>query len=216
MTAPVLNRVVPNRARAAARHGHPRETVALDLPTVRVGERAAAVPMHPEPGDLPGQIRWIIGPGILDVRGPVRAPGELGRMQHDGTIREITVGPRSVVLTADEAAWRRIGSAVRTALTDALRTPGDWRPDTAASSGQMSDEAIARIVHEVIGTRVGDYVRSHGGRIELVGVHDGVVTVDLSGTCRDCPASADTLRSGVEAELRRLCRDVIGVRARRR
>ena len=29
-------------------------------------------------------------------------------MQNDGTIGEIIVGPRSVLITADSSAWRRI------------------------------------------------------------------------------------------------------------
>ncbi|GAB06801.1 NifU family protein [Gordonia amarae] len=171
--------------------------------------------MHPEPGDLPGQIRWIIPPGILTVRGTVRAPGELGRMQADGTLTAITVGARSVVLTAEPAAWPRIGKTVRTALTAALRTPADWHAGTPAGdgSGGHGNDTIAEVAREVIDGRLGDYARSHGGRIALIGVDDGVVTVDLAGACRGCPASADTLRSGFEAELRRRCRDVVEVRA---
>ena len=173
------------------------------------------VAMHPEPGELPGQIRWIIPPGVLDIRGPVRAPRELGRMQNEGTIDEISVGPRSVLITADSSAWRRIGPAVRAALTDALRTPGDWLPNAMVPDDRASsDRAIEDIARDVIRTQVGDYVRSHGGRIELIDVSDGVVTVDLGGACRGCRAAHDTLRSGFEGELRRRCRDVVGVRAR--
>jgi Fe-S cluster biogenesis protein NfuA/nitrite reductase/ring-hydroxylating ferredoxin subunit len=46
------------------------------------------------------------------------------------------------------------------------------------------------------------YVESHGGRVELVGVDDGVVTVRMSGACQGCAASALTLRRGIEAALR--------------
>jgi len=46
------------------------------------------------------------------------------------------------------------------------------------------------------------YVESHGGRVELVGVADGVVTVRMSGSCQGCAASAMTLRRGIEQALR--------------
>lgn len=174
---------------------------------------AGAVPMHPERGELPGQIRWIIPAGVLRVRGSVTAPGELGGMQADGTITEITVGPRSVVLTAEPGRWRLIGPAVRTALTGALRAPEDWHESASGGAGSGADGSIAEAAREVIGTQVGEYVRSHGGRIELIDVRDGMVTVELAGACRGCPAAAATLRSGFEAELRRRCRDVVGVRA---
>jgi Fe-S cluster biogenesis protein NfuA/nitrite reductase/ring-hydroxylating ferredoxin subunit len=46
------------------------------------------------------------------------------------------------------------------------------------------------------------YVESHGGRVELVGVEDGRVTVRMSGACDGCAASAMTLRRGIEQALR--------------
>jgi Fe-S cluster biogenesis protein NfuA/nitrite reductase/ring-hydroxylating ferredoxin subunit len=46
------------------------------------------------------------------------------------------------------------------------------------------------------------YVESHGGRVELVGVDDGRVTVRMSGACHGCAASAMTLRRGIEQALR--------------
>lgn len=46
------------------------------------------------------------------------------------------------------------------------------------------------------------YIHSHGGRLELLGAHAGVVRVRLAGSCSGCTASAVTLRNGVEEALR--------------
>lgn len=46
------------------------------------------------------------------------------------------------------------------------------------------------------------YVESHGGNVEVVDVTRGVVTVELSGACSGCTASAATLTQGVEEALR--------------
>jgi Fe-S cluster biogenesis protein NfuA/nitrite reductase/ring-hydroxylating ferredoxin subunit len=46
------------------------------------------------------------------------------------------------------------------------------------------------------------YVESHGGRVELVGVDAGVVTVRMSGACNGCAGSAVTLKRGIEEALR--------------
>ena len=46
------------------------------------------------------------------------------------------------------------------------------------------------------------YVESHGGRLDLLGVDDGVVRVTLSGACDGCAGSEVTLRRGVEEALR--------------
>lgn len=46
------------------------------------------------------------------------------------------------------------------------------------------------------------YIHSHGGEVEVVGAHRGVVRVRMSGACSGCTASAITLREGVEEALR--------------
>lgn len=50
--------------------------------------------------------------------------------------------------------------------------------------------------------RIRPYLHSHGGEVELREVTDGVVTVELTGACAGCSASAITLRDGVEEALR--------------
>jgi Fe-S cluster biogenesis protein NfuA/nitrite reductase/ring-hydroxylating ferredoxin subunit len=46
------------------------------------------------------------------------------------------------------------------------------------------------------------YIESHGGELELLDVHDGVVHVRMSGACHGCAGSAMTLRRGIERKLR--------------
>jgi Fe-S cluster biogenesis protein NfuA len=46
------------------------------------------------------------------------------------------------------------------------------------------------------------YIASHGGRVEVLDVADGVVHVRLGGSCSGCTASAVTLREGVGTALR--------------
>ena len=50
--------------------------------------------------------------------------------------------------------------------------------------------------------RVRPYLHSHGGEVALHDVADGVVTVELTGACAGCSASAITLQQGVEEALR--------------
>ena len=49
------------------------------------------------------------------------------------------------------------------------------------------------------------YARSHGGEIRLLGVTDeGDVKIKLSGACNGCPMSGQTLKHGIEEQLRLL------------
>lgn len=46
------------------------------------------------------------------------------------------------------------------------------------------------------------YIEGHGGRLEILGVAQGVVRLRLKGACTHCAASAMTLEQGVEQVLR--------------
>jgi len=46
--------------------------------------------------------------------------------------------------------------------------------------------------------RVRPYVHSHGGRVALVGVEDGVVRLHLDGSCDGCPSSETTIKLRIE------------------
>lgn len=47
------------------------------------------------------------------------------------------------------------------------------------------------------------YVDSHGGDIQVLDAHEGVVTLRMAGACAGCSASAVTLQEGVEEALQK-------------
>lgn len=52
--------------------------------------------------------------------------------------------------------------------------------------------------------QVSEYVNSHGGGIELLGVKDGVVYITLTGACGGCSMSLMTTKMVVEKKFREL------------
>ena len=52
--------------------------------------------------------------------------------------------------------------------------------------------------------QVSEYVNSHGGGLELLGVKDGVVYIRLIGACGGCSMSLMTTKMVVERKLREL------------
>jgi Fe-S cluster biogenesis protein NfuA len=52
------------------------------------------------------------------------------------------------------------------------------------------------------------YLDSHGGDVRLLGVEDGVVRLQLQGSCSGCPSSAVTLRHGIEEAIYKAAPDV--------
>jgi Fe-S cluster biogenesis protein NfuA len=56
------------------------------------------------------------------------------------------------------------------------------------------DEAITNLLNEYVKPAV----ESDGGAIDFVSFKDGVVTVQLRGSCSGCPSSTVTLKNGIE------------------
>ncbi|MFE1895116.1 NifU family protein [Streptomyces yangpuensis] len=154
--------------------------------------------------DRSDRLRWIIPAGILTGTGPLaEVPEPLAALLADGTLAQIALEGDAVVtrLGADRT-WPREGARIRSALHTALDDPDGWIPVT--SSAACDDDALLYgVAREVLAGQVGDFARSHGGRIDLVGVRDGIVTVRLGGACHGCPASWFTLHQRLERQLRR-------------
>jgi Fe-S cluster biogenesis protein NfuA len=72
----------------------------------------------------------------------------------------------------------------------------DWLFTAYAVGADDVDEA-SRALQDIR-----PYIEQHGGRVEVLDVDRGVVTVRLGGACSGCTASAETLREGVEEALR--------------
>ena len=96
-------------------------------------------------------------------------------------------------------------------LIDAIHRPalelivkGDVEHPIAASVLSMYDLSPVddRIQVEEALDEIRPYIESHGGALDLLDVEDGVVHVEMSGSCSGCAASAITLRRGVEEILR--------------
>ena len=57
--------------------------------------------------------------------------------------------------------------------------------------------------------KVRPYLHSHGGDVEFVSVHEGVVRIKLLGSCGSCPSSSITLKNAVEDALYEAAPDIV-------
>lgn len=112
----------------------------------------------------------------------------------------------------DTMEWSKMVSAVREFLQDYL-TKGlpvievypekQTKPEEAAAVAPAPDspeEAITQILEEYIRPAV----EQDGGAISFRSFQNGIVTVALQGSCSGCPSSKITLKSGIEALLKRM------------
>jgi len=150
--------------------------------------------LHPQRTSDPQVVSWVtsllasacLGKGDRVV---------LQELREQGSVVDVGVRPGRVEVRADrEQAWRRLGPLVRSQLAsdiaDAVGRHGD------------DDEALLEVARTVLETRVAGMARSHGGLLEVVAAHEGIVTVSRSGACGHCPAAALTVNVKFEAALR--------------
>jgi Fe-S cluster biogenesis protein NfuA len=72
--------------------------------------------------------------------------------------------------------------------------------------GEAPDERDAVAAQDAVDAALEEmrpFVESHGGMIVVEEIKDGVVKVQMLGSCDGCPSSAATLTGGVEEALRR-------------
>jgi Fe-S cluster biogenesis protein NfuA len=75
---------------------------------------------------------------------------------------------------------------------------GDWGADTVT---------VAKII-DVLDTYVKPAVEVDGGMISFKSFDNGVVTVEMKGSCSGCPSSTITLKRGIEGMLQRMVPEV--------
>ena len=75
-----------------------------------------------------------------------------------------------------------------------------------------SNEIINKII-EVLDTKVRPAVARDGGDIKFRSFKDGVVKVELQGSCSGCPSSLMTLKQGVQNLLKHYVKEVNSVEA---
>ena len=74
------------------------------------------------------------------------------------------------------------------------------------------DETVNKII-EVLDTKIRPAVARDGGDIKFISFENGVVKVQLQGSCSGCPSSLMTLKQGVQNLLKHYVKEVNSVEA---
>lgn len=75
--------------------------------------------------------------------------------------------------------------------------------------GLHPDDLETRVLRGI--EKVRPYLHSHGGDVELISVHDGIVRLSLHGTCGSCPSSSITLKTAIEDALIETGPDIVEI-----
>ncbi|HET7715518.1 MAG TPA: NifU family protein, partial [Bauldia sp.] len=125
----------------------------------------------------------------------------------------VFLGSDFITVTKTDGEWQHLKPAVLGAIMEHFLS-GMPVIRTEAEGG-ASDEFYAEedaetvaTIKELIETRVRPAVAQDGGDITFQGFRDGVVYLNMRGSCAGCPSSTATLKHGIENLLRHFVPEV--------
>jgi Fe-S cluster biogenesis protein NfuA len=211
--------------------------VLLASPSARSYPRAGLEPATPEKAMFiqteatpnPATLKFIPGRTVLDsgtmeftdreqaARSPLAeklfgVPGVTG----------VFYGSDFVTVTKDDSDWQHLKPAILGAIMEHYMSGAPLMADGSAGGDEATDaedeffdEADAETVDtikDLIETRVRPAVANDGGDITFRGFKDGIVYLNMKGSCAGCPSSTATLQHGIQNLLKHFVPDVVEVR----
>lgn len=167
---------------------------------------------------LPG--RSVLGSGTLDMPDKASAAKSplAERLFEIAGVSGVFFGSDFITVSKAEGEWQQLKPAILGAIMEHFMSGGPLlttEEQAAAQSDEFFDPADAETVatiKELIETRVRPAVANDGGDITFRGFKDGIVYLDMKGSCSGCPSSTATLKHGIQNLLRHFVPDVVEVR----
>jgi Fe-S cluster biogenesis protein NfuA len=166
---------------------------------------------------LPG--RSVLADGTLDMRDKSEATASplAQRLFAVDGVTGVFFGSDFITVTKGAGEWPQLKPAILGAIMEHFMSgaPVVTGTETASAENEFFDakdaETVATI-KELIETRVRPAVANDGGDITFRGFKDGVVFLNMKGSCSGCPSSTATLKHGIQNLLRHFVPDVVEVR----
>lgn len=130
-------------------------------------------------------------------------------------VNAVFLGGDFVTITRAEAtSWDVMKPALLTTIMEYF-VSGKKAQGAAKASNAVSedDSEIVKQIKELIETRVRPAVAMDGGDIVYHSFEEGVVRLELHGSCSGCPSSTATLKNGIENMLKHYVPEVMAVEA---
>ncbi|MFI4996013.1 MAG: NifU family protein [Hyphomicrobiales bacterium] len=170
---------------------------------------------------LPG--REVLGGRVADFTSPeeaVHSPLAQRLFAIEG-VKGVFLGSDFISVTKDSREWPHLKPAILGAVMEHFLTgapvidevAGSLAPSAASEFFEPKDAETVATIKELIETRIRPAVAGDGGDITFKGFRDGVVYLNMKGSCSGCPSSTATLKHGIQNLLRHFLPDVREVEA---
>ncbi len=167
---------------------------------------------------LPG--RAVLETGTLDLRDAAHAAQSplAERLFGISGISGVFFGSDFITVTKNTGEWQQLKPMILGAIMEHFMSGAPLlnSTGTAAEGGDeffdAADAETVATIKDLIETRVRPAVANDGGDITFKGFKDGVVYLNMKGSCAGCPSSTATLQHGIQNLLRHYVPDVTEVR----
>ena len=127
-----------------------------------------------------------------------------------------------VTVTKADGDWQHLKPAILGAIMEHYMSGAPLLADGTAGNDEAIDEEgeffneadadTVATIKDLIETRGRPAVANDGGDITFRGFKDGVVYLNMKGSCAGCPSSTATLQHGIQNLLKHFVPDVVEVR----
>lgn len=125
-----------------------------------------------------------------------------------GGIKSLFITAEMISVTKnDTASWDALKPQIMAEIMDYLAT-GE---DAVTGNGASDNDSVGQIT-ALLNARIRPAVKKDGGDIKFISFEDGIVLVEMQGSCKGCPYAMRTLKDGVERILKTYIPEVREVR----
>lgn len=132
----------------------------------------------------------------------------------------VFLGQDFITVTRSGAEWQHMKPAILGLIMDhylsgapVLLGEAQKAEDSGEEFFEEGDAEVVNTIKQLLDTRVRPAVAQDGGDITFHGFREGVVFLNMKGSCAGCPSSTATLKHGIENLLRHFVPEVSEVRA---
>ena len=165
---------------------------------------------------LPG--KTVMEKGTADFRNEEaakRSPLALNLFKIDG-VEGVFFGSDFISITKkDNHEWQTLKPSISETIIEFYKSGAtimlQEEEDKTGTSNTEDNEAVIKI-KEIIETKVRPAVAKDGGDITFQSFDNGIVYLQMKGSCSGCPSSTATLKAGIENMLKHYIPEVREVR----
>ena len=172
------------------------------------------IKIHTEGTPNPNALKFVLDRNILDSKTynfPNKEKAEASplakKLFEITSVKEVFLGKNFITVSKEQAAlwesmYEKVISVISKHFESGEKIVFEDKFDTTNDKETMGNNVVGKIL-EILDSKIRPAVAGDGGDVIFDSYEDGILRLHLQGSCSHCPSSIMTLKSGIEAMLKR-------------